>query len=113
MADRPKTIASLEEISGRYAAILCDVWGVLHNGVKHFEPAAEALAAARERGLAVVLITNAPRPHEGVEAQLASLAVPQGAWDQGGDLRRRYARAGERRTAQGVPPWPRARSRPL
>ncbi len=100
MADRPKTIASLEEISGRYAAILCDVWGVLHNGVKHFEPAAEALAAARGRGLAVVLITNAPRPHEGVEAQLASLAVPQAAWDRvvtSGDVTRELVSAGPRK----------------
>jgi HAD superfamily hydrolase (TIGR01450 family) len=100
MADRPKTIASLEEISGRYAAILCDVWGVLHNGVRHFEPAAEALAAARGRGLAVVLITNAPRPHVGVEAQLASLAVPQAAWDRvvtSGDVTRELVSAGPRK----------------
>ena len=100
MAGRPATIASLDEISGRYAAILCDVWGVLHNGVRHFEPAAAALAAARERGLAVVLITNAPRPHGGVEAQLASLAVPQAAWDRvvtSGDVTRELVGAGPRR----------------
>ena len=100
MAGRPATIASLDEISGRYAAILCDVWGVLHNGVRHFEPAAAALAAARERGLAVVLLTNAPRPHGGVEAQLASLAVPQAAWDRvvtSGDVTRELVGAGPRR----------------
>lgn len=100
MADRPRTIASLEEISGRYAAILCDVWGVLHNGVRHFGPAAAALSAARERGLAVVLITNAPRPRDGVEAQLASLAVPEAAWDRivtSGDVTRELVSAGPRR----------------
>jgi HAD superfamily hydrolase (TIGR01450 family) len=100
MAGRPQTIASLDEISGRYAAVLCDVWGVLHNGVRHFEPAAAALAAARERGLAVVLITNAPRPHEGVEAQLGALQVPQAAWDSvvtSGDVTRELVSAGPRR----------------
>ncbi|HEY6633453.1 MAG TPA: TIGR01459 family HAD-type hydrolase [Rhizobiaceae bacterium] len=100
MADTPRTIASLEEISGRYAAVLCDVWGVLHNGVAHFAQAAAALAAARERGLAVVLVTNAPRPHEGVEAQLASLAVPEAAWDRivtSGDVTRELVSAGPRR----------------
>ena len=100
MADRPKTIASLDEISGHYAAILCDVWGVLHNGVRHFESAAGALAAARERGLAVVLITNAPRPHEDVEAQLASLDVPEAAWDRvvtSGDVTRELVSAGPRK----------------
>lgn len=100
MADTPRTIASLKDISGRYAAILCDVWGVLHNGVEHFGQAAAALAAARDRGLAVVLITNAPRPHEGVEAQLASLAVPEAAWDcvvTSGDVTRELVSAGPRR----------------
>lgn len=100
MADRPRTIASLEEISGRYAAILCDVWGVLHNGVRYFEAAAEALAAARRRGLAVVLITNAPRPRDGVEQQLASMAVPEAAWDRivtSGDVTRELVSAGPRR----------------
>jgi HAD superfamily hydrolase (TIGR01450 family) len=100
MAGRPQTIASLDEISGRYAAVLCDVWGVLHNGVRHFEAAAAALTAARERGLAVVLITNAPRPHEGVEAQLAALQVPQAAWDSvvtSGDVTRELVSAGPRR----------------
>ena len=100
MAGRPETIASLDEISGRYAAILCDVWGVLHNGVRHFEPAARRLAAARERGVAVVLITNSPRPHEGVEAQFATLGVPDGAWDRvvtSGDVTRELVSAGPRK----------------
>lgn len=100
MAARPTKIASLDEISGSYAAILCDVWGVLHNGVRHFELAAAALSAARERGMAVVLITNAPRPHEGVEAQLATLGVPQAAWDRvvtSGDVTRELVSAGPRK----------------
>src|SRR5690606_9602567 len=93
-------IASLDEISGRYLAVLCDVWGVLHNGVRHFKAAAAALTAARERGLAVVLITNAPRPHEDVEAQLAALEVPESAWDRvvtSGDATRELVSAGPRR----------------
>jgi HAD superfamily hydrolase (TIGR01459 family) len=100
MAVRPETIASLDEISGRYAAILCDVWGVLHNGVRHFEPAAAALAAARERGVAVVMITNSPRPHEGVEAQFATIGVPDSAWDKvvtSGDVTREIVGAGPRK----------------
>ncbi|TIW02450.1 MAG: TIGR01459 family HAD-type hydrolase, partial [Mesorhizobium sp.] len=32
MADSPDIIASLDDLAGRYAAILCDVWGVVHNG---------------------------------------------------------------------------------
>lgn len=96
----PKMLQSLEEISGGYAAILSDVWGVLHNGVDYFEPAAEALAAARDRGVAVVMITNSPRPHEGVEAQFETIGVPNSAWDRvvtSGDVTRELVRSGPRR----------------
>jgi HAD superfamily hydrolase (TIGR01450 family) len=100
MAEKPKTIASLEEISGGYAAILCDVWGVLHNGVRSFEPAAQALEAARARGLPVVMVTNSPRPHPGVEAQFQTIGVPDAAWDRvvtSGDVTRDLVSAGPRR----------------
>ena len=100
MQSLPRTISSLEEISGQYAAILCDVWGVLHNGVWHFGPAAEALAAARGRGLAVVMVTNSPRPHDGVEAQFETIGVPGDAWDRvvtSGDVTRRLISEGPRR----------------
>ena len=41
MAGAPKRIASLEELTGNYAAIFSDVWGVLHNGERAFaQPAA-------------------------------------------------------------------------
>jgi HAD superfamily hydrolase (TIGR01450 family) len=77
----PTRIRSLEDFGGRYAAIFCDVWGVLHNGVRPFHAAAEALTRARRNGTIVVLITNAPRPAPGVVAQLASIGVPDTAWD--------------------------------
>lgn len=96
----PQMIQSLEEVSGRYTAILSDVWGVLHNGVECFEPAAAALAAARERGVAVVMLTNSPRPHGGVEAQFETLGVPTAAWDRvvtSGDVTRELVRGGPRR----------------
>ena len=50
--------------------------------------------------MAVVLITNAPRPHDGVEAQLATLGVPDGAWDRvvtSGDVTRDLIGAGPRK----------------
>ncbi|HEY4192075.1 MAG TPA: TIGR01459 family HAD-type hydrolase [Mesorhizobium sp.] len=82
MANPPVTISSLVELERRYAAIFCDVWGVVHNGVVAFSDAAQALSAIRASGLAVVLVTNSPRPHEGVEAQLRALGVPDTAWDR-------------------------------
>lgn len=80
-AQAVRQISSLGEICDRYDAILCDIWGVVHNGVASFAPAAEALAAYRRRGGAVVLISNAPRPSLPVRRQLLKLGVPPEAFD--------------------------------
>lgn len=74
-------IAGLHELVDRYDAILCDVWGVLIDGKKHFPAAAEALKAFRERGGRVVLVTNASRPDAEVRQQLLGLGLPEHAFD--------------------------------
>lgn len=76
-----RQISGLSEISDRYDAILCDIWGVVHNGVASFAPASEALALFRRRGGAVVLITNAPRPSPPIVRQVLRLGVPSEAFD--------------------------------
>jgi HAD superfamily hydrolase (TIGR01459 family) len=76
-----RQISGLGELSDRYDAILCDIWGVLHNGVASFPPASQALASFRRRGGAVVLISNAPRPSPPIERQVLKLGVPPEAFD--------------------------------
>lgn len=77
-----KRIETFSEISGHYDVVLCDVWGVVHNGVDPFPKAAAALEAARESGLAVVLITNSPRLSWQVVEQLRQIGVPDSAYDR-------------------------------
>jgi len=76
-----RQIRGLSEISDRYEAILCDIWGVLHNGVASFAAASEALVSFRLKGGAVVLITNAPRPSPPIERQVLRLGVSPEAFD--------------------------------
>ncbi len=76
-----RQIDGLADISDRYDAILCDIWGVVHNGVAAFPSASDALAAYRRRGGTVILITNAPRPSATVRRQLLKLGVPPDAFD--------------------------------
>lgn len=76
-----RIIASLDEVSGSYDALLCDLWGCLHDGINVFPDAAAALQAFREGGGKVVLITNAPRPRNQIAAQLDGLGCPRDAWD--------------------------------
>ena len=61
--------------------LLCDVWGVVHNGIAAFAPACEALRAFRAGGGTVIMITNAPRPGATVGRILDRLGVPREAYD--------------------------------
>lgn len=74
-------ISSLADISDAYDAVFCDLWGVLHNGRDVFPAAVAALQAFRAGGGTVVLLTNAPRPYPGVEAQLKELGAPRDCYD--------------------------------
>ena len=61
--------------------ILCDVWGVVHDGVDLYPGAAECLCEWRAQGRFVILLTNAPRTAAAVEAQLARIGLPRDCWD--------------------------------
>ncbi len=74
-------IEGLREIAANYDAVLCDVWGVLHNGVTAWHGAISALNRFRAAGGHVVMITNAPRPFGPVIEQLQRLGVPDGTFD--------------------------------
>ena len=72
--------AGLSAIARDYDALLCDIWGVIHNGREAFPAACEALARYRAEVGPVVLISNSPRPHAQVIEQLDGLSVPREAW---------------------------------
>jgi HAD superfamily hydrolase (TIGR01459 family) len=75
-------IASLADISSRYDAVFCDLWGCLHNGKTPFPAAVFALKAFRAKGGKVVLLTNAPRPKPSIVRQLDAMGLPRDAWDE-------------------------------
>lgn len=76
-----RIITSLSDIAKDYDAAFVDLWGCLHNGIAAYPAAVEACRAFRAAGKQVVLLTNAPRPRAGVEAQIARLGIPEDAWD--------------------------------
>ncbi|MEM9221633.1 MAG: TIGR01459 family HAD-type hydrolase [Pseudomonadota bacterium] len=75
-------LAGLSAIADDYDAVLCDVWGVLHNGVAPHPAAVDALTNLRRSGKPVVLLTNAPRPHWSVVAQLDEIGIHREAYDE-------------------------------
>jgi HAD superfamily hydrolase (TIGR01459 family) len=76
----PTPISGLSELATRYDVLLCDVWGVIHNGRESFPLACAALARFRAEVGPVILISNAPRPHPPIVEQLDGLGVPRAAW---------------------------------
>jgi HAD superfamily hydrolase (TIGR01459 family) len=70
----------LAALAGRYDVLLCDVWGVIHNGRESFPGPCAALARWRAEVGPVVLISNSPRPCPQVAEQLDGLGVPRAAW---------------------------------
>ncbi len=72
---------SFATLAERYDALLCDVWGVLHNGVAAYEGVVDALCQFRQEGGKVLLLSNAPRPGLRIPAHLEGFGVPRDAYD--------------------------------
>jgi len=90
LLDRFSTLAP------RYDVVLCDIWGVVHNGIAAHAEACDALTRYRAGGGTVILITNAPRPAPWVIHQLDRLGVRANAYDgvmTSGDLTREVVAA--------------------
>jgi HAD superfamily hydrolase (TIGR01459 family) len=100
MSSPPPLTSHFSTLVPAYDVVLCDVWGVVHNGVTATAESCDALMRYRSQGGTVVLITNAPRPGEVVMGFLDRLAVPRAAYDgivSSGDVTRAVvaSRAGQ------------------
>jgi HAD superfamily hydrolase (TIGR01459 family) len=74
-------LESIDAIARDYDAVLCDVWGVVHNGRTPYAGAIGALQRLRAAGKTVILLTNVPKPRWSIPPQLDRLGVPRDAWD--------------------------------
>jgi HAD superfamily hydrolase (TIGR01459 family) len=89
----PPIVEHAGDILRHYDVILCDVWGVLHDGRKAYEHAGAALARFRADGGTVILVSNAPVPATGVERVLKATGVRADCWDtivSSGDIALRH-----------------------
>jgi HAD superfamily hydrolase (TIGR01459 family) len=75
-----RLIDGLACVASDYDVLLCDVWGVIHNGRESFPTACAALTRWRAERGPVLLISNSPRPGPEVAAQLDGLTVPRDSW---------------------------------
>lgn len=76
-----KILESIDQVAEHYDAVLCDVWGVVHNGRAPYPSAIAALQRLRAAGRTVILLTNVPKPRWSIPPQLDRIGVPHDAWD--------------------------------
>lgn len=76
-----QALSGLADIADEYDAILCDIWGVVHNGKAPYMVACEALERFREERGPVVMISNSPQPSVSIPDSFGRIGVPGGFWD--------------------------------
>lgn len=76
MTSNVRLIQGLQELSPSIKLIICDLWGVIHNGVQAHPSAINAIEQARAGGIKTVFLSNAPRPRGHVRAMLLDMGVP-------------------------------------
>jgi HAD superfamily hydrolase (TIGR01459 family) len=81
MTQSLQIISGLGEIARDYDALICDVWGVLHNGHTPYLQAADALRRFKQNNGPVILLTNAPRPVSDLEVIFQRIGVPLDCYD--------------------------------
>ena len=88
----PPLIPHFSTLAPDYDVLLCDVWGVVHNGVTAFPHACDALMRARARGATVVLHHQCAAPERGGGAPARQTACPARDLRRHRLLRRRHPR---------------------
>ena len=79
--DPPHIIRGLSDIAEHYDALICDIWGVLHNGEAPFAGVDEALKRFRADGGKVLLLSNAPRPGASAVKRLDAIGNSRDGFD--------------------------------
>jgi HAD superfamily hydrolase (TIGR01459 family) len=73
-------INGLSEVIDNYDAVILDLWGVVHDGVTPYPNSIAAMAALKERGVPVALLSNAPRRSSVVIARMEDMGIDRGLY---------------------------------
>ena len=85
-------VKRFSDISYQYDALICDIWGVIHNGQELFPGINECLLNYKEQNNHVILLSNAPRPSSYVKTVLDKFGFKSDCYDDiitSGDLTRK------------------------
>ena len=74
-------MSDLDRLDRRYTTIICDIWGVVHDGGTLLPGVVERFTRFKDEGRTIILLTNAPRPASTVQAHLDQLGLPRQLYD--------------------------------
>jgi HAD superfamily hydrolase (TIGR01459 family) len=77
----PQMLDGFSDIAAQYDAVICDIWGVLHNGREPFQGVDAALKNYRDGGGKVLLLSNAPRPGQTALNRLDEIGNARTSYD--------------------------------
>ncbi len=99
--DGGELLAGFGAVARSTDVLICDVWGVVHNGQTAHAAACDALERFRAGGGTVIMVSNSPRPKSDVIPQMMRYGVTPGSFDDiitSGDVTRGLitARSGQK-----------------
>ncbi len=68
-------LPGMSALADRYDGFILDLWGVIHDGVRPYEGAADCLRQLQQAGKRCVLLSNAPRRASAAEAMLQDMGL--------------------------------------
>jgi HAD superfamily hydrolase (TIGR01459 family) len=71
----------LNQLDPKYRTILCDIWGVVHDGGHILPGVVDRLHQWKSQGRFIILLTNAPRSADTVQLQLDGMGLPRASYD--------------------------------
>lgn len=66
---------TMKDIAASFRGVILDIFGVIHDGVKLYEPVLEALTKMRAAGMRICLLSNSPRRAGAVASRLSGMGL--------------------------------------
>jgi HAD superfamily hydrolase (TIGR01459 family) len=74
-------LPGMAALADRYDGFILDLWGTIHDGIRPWDGAIDCLAALKQRGKRVLLLSNAPRRSHLAIARMDEMGIPQSGYD--------------------------------
>ena len=74
-------LAGLKDLPSRYAGLIVDLWGVIHDGITPYPGVIEAMAAVKDSGRSLVMLSNAPRRAQALIELMTDMGIARHLYD--------------------------------